>query len=278
MMKRACVIGWPVGHSRSPLIHGHWLRAYAIEGSYERVAVEPRDLVSFLGKLQSRGFAGCNVTLPHKEAAFRHVTVTDPLTRRLKAVNTLYLKGGVLHGLNTDGIGFLMHLEASDAAWTAKDGPAVVLGAGGAARAIVATLVDAGVPEIRLANRTRDRATALAREFDGPLVVCDWETRAAALGDARLLVNTTSLGMAGAPRLVMPLDTLPGDATVYDIVYAPLETELLAAARTRGNVAVDGLGMLLHQAVPGFELWFGVRPEVTQTLRDVVVADLRAGM
>lgn len=276
-MKRACVIGWPVGHSRSPLIHGHWLRTYAIEGSYEKIAVEPRDLASFLGNLQARGFAGCNVTLPHKEAAFRCATVTDPLTRRLQAVNTLFVKAGALHGLNTDGAGFLMHLKASDAAWAAKDGPAVVLGAGGAARAIVATLVDAAVPEIRLTNRTRDRAAALAREFDGPVVVYDWETRAAALAGARLLVNTTSLGMAGAPRLVMPLDTLPGDATVYDIVYAPLETDLLAAARARGNVAVDGLGMLLHQAVPGFELWFGVRPEVTQTLRDIVVADLRAG-
>ena len=275
-MKKACVIGWPIEHSRSPLIHNHWLDRYGIEGAYEKRAVAPEELEQFLRTMPEAGWVGCNVTVPHKEKAFGLVETDDPFTRRLGAVNTVYLRDGRLHGTNTDGIGFVRNLQARAPQWQACGGPAVVLGAGGAARAVVAALIDAGVPEVRIVNRTEERARTLAGMFGTAVSAHDWMQRADLLSDCPLLVNTTTLGMTGAPRLDLELGRLAPDAVVYDIVYAPLETDLLARARDRGNPVVDGLGMLLHQAAPGFALWFGVEPEVTDALRALIVADLEA--
>jgi shikimate dehydrogenase len=273
-MKRACVIGWPIEHSRSPLIHNHWLQLYGIDGRYERVAVHPDELERFLRSMPQEGLAGCNVTVPHKEAVFTAVQVEDDFTRRLGAVNTVYVSNGTLYGTNTDGIGFLHNLKAGSPDWTAAAGPAVILGAGGAARAVAAMLVDAGAPEVRILNRTAERAVRLATMFAPCAVAHPWEQRAAVLADCTLLVNTTSLGMAGAPPLEIDLAALPASATVNDIVYAPLQTGLLKRAAGRGNPVVDGLGMLLHQAAPGFALWFGPTPQVTDELRALIVSDL----
>jgi shikimate dehydrogenase len=275
-VQRACVIGWPIKHSRSPLIHGYWLKLHAIDGTYDKRAVRPEDLSTFLDGLIAEGLAGCNVTIPHKESVFRSVHVTDPLAQRLQAVNTVYVDDGRLCGINTDGEGFLKHLNDSNPLWDASSGPAVVFGAGGAARAIIATLVAAGVPQVRLTNRTLARAQVIAEDFPGRVTAHDWDQRDAILDDATLLVNTTSLGMSDADPLIVSLANLPASATVYDIVYVPLVTPLLSQAAARGNPTVDGLGMLLHQAVPGFERWFGVRPEVTPQLRQLIVADLEA--
>ena len=273
-MKKACVIGWPIKHSRSPLIHNHWLMRHGIEGVYEKVAVEPDELDRFLRAMPDAGWLGCNVTVPHKEKVFELVRSDDPFTQRLGAVNTVYIRGGQLHGTNTDGIGFMRNLQAAAPQWQPASGPVVVLGAGGAARAVVAALIDAGVPEVRIVNRTRDRAAALAELLGNGAKARDWTMRGDLLADCTLLVNTTTLGMAGAPPLDLELDRLAPEAVVYDIVYVPLETDLLARARARGNPTVDGLGMLLHQAAPAFALWFGFEPEVTDELRDLIVADL----
>ena len=275
-MKKACVIGWPIEHSRSPLIHNHWLDRYGIEGAYEKCAVAPDELEQFLRAMPEAGWAGCNVTVPHKEKVVGLVEVDDPFTRRLGAVNTVYVRDGRLHGTNTDGIGFVRNLQVRAPQWQASGGPAVVLGAGGAARAVVAALIDAGVPEVRIVNRTEERARTLAGTFGAAACAHDWMRRADLLSDCTLLVNTTTLGMTGAPALDLELGRLAPDAVVYDIVYAPLETDLLSRARARGNPVVDGLGMLLHQAAPGFALWFGVEPEVTDELRALIVADLEA--
>jgi shikimate dehydrogenase len=270
-MKRACVIGWPVEHSRSPLIHGHWLKRYDIEGAYERAAVATEEFDAFLGNLQRHGYAGANVTVPHKEAALAAARHADDIARGIGAANTLWLEGGVLHATNTDTYGFLRNLDDLAPGWAVPGGIAVVLGAGGAARSVLRGLLDRGFTEIRLVNRTKERADELAWFF-GPLVhTIVWERRGEALNNAALLVNTTTLGMRGAPPLDIDLATLPDNAVVGDIIYVPLETALLRQARERGLRAVDGLGMLLHQAVPGFEKWFGVRPQVTPELRDVVL-------
>ena len=276
MVKRACVIGWPIKHSRSPLIHNYWLELHGIDGQYDKQAVPPAELENFLHSMSGAGLAGCNVTVPHKEAVFGAVRVEDEFTRRLGAVNTVYFEDGVLSGVNTDGIGFLRNLTAGNPLWNASAGPTLILGAGGAARAVVAMLIASGVPEVRIANRTADRAAGLAALFSPQAVAVPWEQRDAALEDCTLLVNTTSLGMTGAPPLDISLERLPVAATVNDIVYAPLTTDLLSRAEERGNPVVDGLGMLLHQAAPGFALWFGPTPEVTQELRDLVVRDLEA--
>lgn len=273
-MKRVCVIGWPIKHSRSPLIHNYWIKQLGIDGHYDRLAVAPEDLETFLSNMADTGLVGCNVTVPHKEAVFDLVHVDDGFTNRLGAVNTVFLKDGVLNGTNTDGIGFLQNLKDGNPNWRAQAGPATVLGAGGAARAVLAMLSDAGAPEIRVVNRTPERAEELAAQFAPHCVPVPWEDRCAALKDCALLVNTTSLGMTGAPSLELDLEQLPVTATVNDIVYAPLKTELLTRAEQRGNPVVDGLGMLLHQAVPGFALWFGKTPKVTSELRDLVVRDL----
>ncbi|HUZ75419.1 MAG TPA: shikimate dehydrogenase [Stellaceae bacterium] len=273
----AGVMGWPVAHSRSPALHGFWLAEHGIDGAYVPLAVRPEDLRRALQALPLLGFAGCNITIPHKEAALEAVDDTDDSARRAGAVNTVVIDArGRLLGRNTDGFGFLESLRAAVPGWSAAAGPAVVIGAGGAARAVVAALVDDGAPEIRLVNRTPARAAGLARALGGPVRGVAWDDRAAALAGARLLVNATSLGMEGQPALDLPLDALPRDAVVDDIVYVPLETRLLAAARARGNSAVDGLDMLLHQGRPGFAAWFGVMPAVTPALRRAMEATLTA--
>ena len=269
----AGVMGWPVGHSLSPRLHGHWLRRHKIDGAYLPLAVPPDRLEQALRALPALGFRGCNLTIPHKEAALPLIDRASALARRIGAINTVVVEpDDTLSGDNTDGFGFLASLAAGCPDWRAEAGPAVLLGAGGAARAVTVALLDAGAPEVRLLNRTPDRARRLAAELDGPVAAVPWSERAAALDGAALLVNTTTLGMAGQPPLVLALDALPRTALVTDVVYTPLITPLLAVARARGNPVVDGLGMLLHQARPGFRAWFDVDPAVDDELRAVVLA------
>jgi shikimate dehydrogenase len=273
-MTQAAVIGWPIEHSRSPMIHGYWLKRYGIDGSYTKIAVRPEEVTAFVRSLAARGLAGCNVTLPHKEAVFRAADVREASAEAVGAANTLWLEDGRLHAANTDTYGFMRHLELSVPAWRAKDRPALLLGAGGAARGIVYGLLEVGVGEVRVANRTLARAEEIAGHFGRRVKPVGWRDAEAAGKDAGLLVNTTSLGMAKAGPLDFDVGRLAADATVADIVYVPLETDLLRRARARGLATVDGLGMLLHQAVPGFAKWFGVTPEVTPELRDILVADI----
>jgi shikimate dehydrogenase len=273
----AGIMGWQVAHSLSPRLHGHWLHRHGIDGAYVPLPVPPERLEQALRALPALGFAGANLTVPHKETAVSLVDRLSPVAERIGAVNTVVVEpDGTLSGDNTDGFGFIAALSESRLGWQAGAGPAVILGAGGAARAVAVALLDAGAPEVRLLNRTPDRARALARELGGPSYAVDWAERSAALDGAALLVNTTSLGMQGQPPLVLALDALPRSAVVTDIVYVPLITALLAVARARGNPVVDGLGMLLHQARPGFRAWFGVDPEVDSDLRAVVAAGLPA--
>jgi shikimate dehydrogenase len=268
----AGVMGWPVAHSRSPRLHGYWLRAYDIDGAYIPLPVRPEQFTAALRALPMLGFAGVNVTVPHKEAALKAVDRSDPAARRIGAVNTIVAApDGTLDGSNSDGFGFMENLRAGVPDWSPKTGPAVILGAGGAARAVAVALLDGGVPEIRIVNRTIARAERLSDDIGGPFRVYGWADRDSALGGAALLVNTTTLGMSGQPALELGLDRLPTTAVVNDIVYSPLETALLAAAKARGNPIVDGLGMLLHQARPGFAAWFGVEPAVTPELRRFVL-------
>ncbi|HIJ63514.1 MAG TPA: shikimate dehydrogenase [Rhodospirillaceae bacterium] len=267
----AGVLGWPVGHSRSPRLHGYWLKKLAIDGAYLPLPVKPEDFALVLRALPRMGFAGANVTVPHKETAMALVDHLDPLAKRIGAVNTLVVRAdGGIEGHNTDAFGFLENLRQDCPVFHPDHAPAVVLGAGGAARAVVAALTEAGTPQIRLLNRHRERAERLAAELGGAITVIDWERREAALEGIGLLVNTTSLGMTGQPPLDLDLAALPGDALVNDIVYAPMVTDLLRHAGDRGNPVVGGLGMLLHQARAGFAAWFGVMPEVTADLRKFV--------
>ncbi|MEK0085367.1 shikimate dehydrogenase [Benzoatithermus flavus] len=278
----AGVMGWPVGHSLSPRLHGHWFERYRIDGTYVPLPVRPEDVALAFQALPRLGFLGWNVTVPHKEAAFRLVDEHDPAAARIGAVNTVLVQpDGRLLGLNTDGAGFLAHLRATAPSWTPAAGPVALLGAGGAARGIAVALLEAGVPSLRLTNRTPERAAALAEELarlGRGVELLPWAAREGAfLEGAALLVNATSLGMAGQPPLELSLTVLPRAAVVADIVYVPLETALLRAARRRGHVAVDGLGMLLHQAVPGFSHWGGVVPVVDEALRAAVLAGLAGG-
>jgi shikimate dehydrogenase len=266
----AGITGWPVSHSRSPRLHGFWLDRYGIDGAYLPLPIEPACFPEAVRGLMLSGFAGINCTIPHKIAAFEVCDVVDPSARRAGAVNTLVFEGGRIIGSNTDGWGFLENLRANGINPAA--GPALVLGAGGSARAVSAVLLDLGV-KVTVANRTRTRAEGLARELPG-LAVIDWDRRDLALADQALLVNTTSLGMSGHPPLEIDLDRGATGLTVADIVYVPLETPLLAAARVRQIRCVGGLGMLLYQAVPGFRTWFGVEPSVDEGLRRFVAADL----
>ena len=272
--KHAGVIGWPIEHSRSPLIHGHWLERYGIEGTYTKQAVRPEDFAAFVRSFGQRGFAGANVTVPHKEAAFSLAEVIEPAASAVGAANTLWLENGRLHATNTDTYGFMTHLALTVPDWQARDRPVALLGAGGAARAIAHGFLQAGVGEVRLFNRTRIRADDLAKHFGPKVKVHDWFERENLISDASVLVNTTTLGMAKSSALDISLASLRSDAVVVDIVYVPLQTQLLKRAAARGLRTVDGLGMLLHQAVPGFEKWFGRRPEVTAELRDLIVRDL----
>jgi shikimate dehydrogenase len=258
------------------MIHRYWLRRYDIDGAYEKEAVRPEELESFLGSLATRGYAGANVTLPHKEGALRAAAAADAAATAIGAANTLWFDTERrLHASNTDAYGFMIHLNQEAPHWNEDSRPVVVLGAGGGARAILYGLIEGGASRVLLTNRTRDRAEALAGSFGSRIEVVDWDNRNVALAACGLLVNATNLGMVGAPALDLNLDALPADAVVADIVYNPLETPLLAAATERGNDTVDGLGMLLHQAVPGFERWFGVRPEVTPELKAHVATTLR---
>ncbi|MEQ8505429.1 MAG: shikimate dehydrogenase [Rhodospirillales bacterium] len=279
--KLAGVMGWPVGHSLSPVLHGHWLQSLGIDGAYVPLAVAPDDFEQVLRALPKMGFRGANVTVPYKEAALAVVDEADPLAQRIGAVNTVIVgDDGRLVGTNTDGFGFLENLKEGAPGWQPTAAPAVVLGAGGAARAVVVALIDAGVPNIRLLNRTRARAEQMAADLEGgagAITVHEWDDRNAALGGAGLLANTTTLGMTGKDKLNISLDALPRQALVNDIVYAPLETDLLGAAKARGNPVVDGLGMLLHQARPGFEAWFGAAPQVTADLRSAILDRLDQG-
>ena len=270
--RAACLIGWPAAHSRSPLIHHYWLRTLGIEGGYSIEAVPPEGFAEFVLHLSAHGFVGANVTLPHKERA---LALSQPDARALSvgAANTLWYEGGELRSTNTDIEGFINNLDACAPGWDGAT-DALVLGAGGSSRAVVFGLLERGISHVHLANRTLDRARALADQFGDNVHPVAWDAIGDLLPRAGLLVNTTSLGMHGQPALALDVNLLPSHAVVADLVYVPLETPLLSAARGRGLKIADGLGMLLHQAVRGFELWFGQRPEVTSELRDLVVADL----
>ncbi|HTJ02353.1 MAG TPA: shikimate dehydrogenase [Methylovirgula sp.] len=279
---RAFVIGWPISHSRSPLIHNYWLKSLGLPGSYEKTAVPPEALEGFLGSLNEQGLVGGNVTLPHKEGAFALCAKTSPSAQALQAVNTVWMEAGELCGDNTDVVGFLASLDADIPDWDKACEKAVVLGAGGAARAIIAGLIGRGVERITIINRSRERAeelVTLAHRIrpDQAVAVADYATLPRELAAANLLVNTTSLGMRGQPPLDIGLEPLPDHAAVADIVYVPLETALITSAKARGLKTSGGLGMLLNQAVPGFERWFGKKPVVTPALRALVEADIRGG-
>ena len=268
----AGVMGWPVAHSRSPAIHNYWIRQYKLNGAYGLFPVEPNNLEKAIRGLQALGLAGCNITIPHKVDAMKFMDWVDPLAQRMGAINTIVVQpNGALHGFNNDGFGFIQSLREAQPAWRADAGPVVVLGAGGAARGIVVSLIDAGATEIRILNRTYSKADTLAQEFGVAVTAFHWDERHEALTDAALLVNTTNQGMHGQPALEIELARLPTTALVADAIYIPLETPLLEAARRRGNTTVNGLGMLLHQARPAFKAWFGVMPEVTPELRETIV-------
>ena len=269
----AGVMGWPVMHSRSPKLHNYWLSAHGLAGTYVPLAIEAEGLRAALRALPALGFSGCNLTIPHKEAALGIVDRVDTVARRIGAINCVVVApDGSLAGQNHDAFGYIESVREAQPGWRADSGPIVVIGAGGSARAVLVSLIDQGAREIRLVNRTFARGQALARELGGPITALPWERRQAALDGAAMLVNTTNQGMIGSPPLDIALDALPASALVSDIIYIPRETPLLAAARKRGNPAVNGLGMLLHQARPAFHAWFGIMPEVTPELRALIEA------
>jgi shikimate dehydrogenase len=276
----AGIMGWPVRHSRSPVIHGHWIREHGLQGDYVRLPVRPEELPEALRGLKALGFAGCNLTIPHKVAALALVDQVDTMAARIGAINTLVVRDGQLIGHNTDAEGYLQSLREAQPGWQAAAGPVAVLGAGGAARAVLAVLGEQGAPEVRVCNRSLDKAEALTAEFGTHYprtrwLAQPWDQRHAVLAGCAQLVNTTSLGMTGQDPLDIQLDALPPTALVCDVIYTPLETPLLAAARQRPggqHVTVNGLGMLLHQARAAFQYWFGVLPEISPALRDTVIA------
>ena len=270
----AGIAGWPVKHSRSPRIHNYWLRKYGIDGVYVPFPICPDEAFSSFRSLSRLGIAGLNVTIPHKETAFNAVDEADEWAERLRAVNTITIRNGLLYGTNTDAYGFIEGLRETHPSWTASSGPAVVLGAGGAARAVVAALRSEGAPAIHVVNRTIKRAEKLCHDLGEPAIPIPWARSEESLAEAMLVVNTTVLGMVGKPKLDLKLGGLDAAAIVYDIVYTPLETFFLKQARSRGNIGIDGLGMLLHQARPGFKEWFGTEPEVDSQLREHVLTDL----
>ena len=267
----AAVIGWPISHSKSPRIHGHWLSKHGIAGHYVAMGIEPADFAEAMQQLPKLGFVGANVTIPHKEATLELAAEVTPRAKQIGAANTVvFLPEGGFRADNTDGFGFINNLRQNAPDWDAGAGPALVLGAGGASRAVLWSLLDAGVPQILLANRTRERADTLKQEFGDKINVIEWSEISEATRGAALIVNTTSLGMTGQPPLDITLHSKTG-TLVTDLVYTPMTTDLLRQAQDKGLQTVDGLGMLLHQAVPGFEAWFGTRPEVDETLRTLVV-------
>ncbi len=271
----AGVMGWPVMHSRSPALHNYWFTRYCLAGAYVPLAIEPGNLAAALRALAPLGFSGCNLTIPHKERALDTLDEVDPLARRIGAISCVVVRpDGSLAGTNNDSYGFVHNILQQQPEWRADAGPVTVIGAGGGARAVAYSLAERGAKEIRVTNRTPARAEALAREFGPPVAAVPWSERHRALAGAAMLVNTTSQGMTGQPPLDLELEALPIAALVCDIVYIPLETPLLAAARARGNRTIDGLGMLLHQARPAWQAWFGVDPEVTPELRAVIEATI----
>lgn len=274
--KIAGVMGWPVAHSLSPRLHGFWLEHHGVDGAYIPMLVSPDDIETVIKILPKLGFRGANVTVPHKVSAHDVADELSPAARAIGAVNTLICRDdGSIYGDNTDGYGFIANLKAGAPSWDPSAGPALVLGAGGAARAIVWSLLDAGTHEVVLTNRTAEKSTAIANDMPGNVRVIPWDQRARAVNEVALIVNTTSLGMTDKPALEMNVMNASPSTVVTDIVYAPLETPLLRDASAAGCQTVDGLGMLLHQAVPGFEAWFGVHPDVTSALRDHVLSGLK---
>jgi shikimate dehydrogenase len=272
-LRKSCVIGWPAGHSRSPMIHNYWLKQHGLVGAYDKQAVAPEDFPAFIAALAANGYAGANVTIPHKETALR-LTKPDARAKAVGAANTLWYQDGELHSTNTDVEGFLANLDDVAPHWTRAHGNALVLGAGGAAHAVVFGLMARGLRRVRVANRHRERAEALKAKFGPAIDPVDWDKVSGELSTTDILVNATSLGMKGMPDVALDVGLLPANAIVVDLVYSPLVTMLLGAAKARGLVIGDGLGMLLHQAVRGFSLWFGVQPQVTAELRALVEADL----
>jgi shikimate dehydrogenase len=271
----AGVMGWPVAHSRSPLIHNHWINQHGLNGAYGLFPVEPSNLEAAIRGIHALGIAGCNITIPHKVNAMAFVEWVHPLAQRMGAINTIVTQpDGTLHGFNNDGFGFIQSLMHSQPTWSAHSGPIVVIGAGGAARGILVSLLDAGATCIRLINRTHSKAEDLAQDLGPNVTAVKWEDREGALCDASLLVNTTNQGMHGEPALNLNLHDLPNQALVFDAVYIPQETPLLKEARQRGNPTVNGLGMLLHQARPAFQAWFGLMPEVDDILYAKVISTL----
>ncbi len=269
----AGVMGSPVAHSRSPVIHNHWIAQYHLKGSYVLLPVEPANLHDALRGLKALGFAGCNVTIPHKVEAMKAMDWLHPVAKQMGAINTIVVQpDGALHGFNNDGYGYIQCIKDAKPDWRADTGPITVLGAGGAARAIVLSLINEGAKEIRLINRTQEKAQALADEFGSSVKVLNWSERNNALSNIAMLVNTTNQGMHGQPDLDIKLDDLPASALVSDAIYIPLETPLLVAAKGRGNKTVNGLGMLLNQARPAFEAWYGVLPEITPELHKAIAA------
>ncbi len=270
--KKAAVVGWPIKQSKSPLIHGHWIKQLGINGSYEAIGLHPDNFDAGIRELLSKGYRGCNVTIPHKESA---LAIADFVTDRAKSIgaaNTLVFKDGKIYADNTDGVGFINNLKQNAPQWVASKGTALVLGAGGAARAIIYALLQEGTPEVIIANRTKEKAMHLAKFFGDKVTVIPMENVSKVQCDVQTLINTTSLGMIGQPELQINISGLPKTALVTDIVYNPLTTSLLSQAQGLGLETVDGLGMLLHQAVPGFEAWFGKRPAVDDALRQIVLA------
>jgi shikimate dehydrogenase len=271
----AGVMGWPVMHSRSPMLHTYLMKQHGLIGTYVPLAIKPENLAAALRGLAPLGFSGCNITIPHKEQALKTADHVDEVARRIGAVSCITVRpDGTLAATNNDAFGFVQSILQEQPAWRADAGPVVVIGAGGGARAVVYSLAQRGAREIRVVNRTRARADALAREFGPPVASVEWADRGRALSDAAMLVNTTSQGMVGQAPLDLPLDTLPTQALVSDIVYVPVETPLLVAARRRGNPTVDGLGMLLHQVRPAWQAWFGIDPQISPELRAHVEASI----
>lgn len=278
MVDRFClagVMGWPVMHSRSPMLHNYWMERHGLVGRYVPLEIQEAGLEKALRALPALGFAGCNLTIPHKERAMAMVDHLDPVATRIGAMNCVIVRpDGSLAGTNNDGFGYISSIEEADPSWRADSGPIAVLGAGGAARAILVGLIDKGAREIRLINRTAARAEALAKEFGGPIKTAPWSARADALEGCAMLINTTSQGMQGKEALELDIGKLPKSAMVSDAIYIPIETDLLIQARARGNRTVNGLGMLLNQARPAFHAWFGVMPDVTPELRRMIEATL----
>ncbi len=269
----AAVIGHPIAHSRSPALHGYWLRRYGVPGHYIPLDIAPADLESTLRLLPKLGFVGANITIPHKEAILKIAEVVTDRAALIGAANTLiFRKDGKIHADNTDGAGFIANLRQGAPDWLPTNGPAAVFGAGGAARAVIAALIEVGTPEIRLSNRSRPRAEALRADFGAKVVIYDWTQAGNMLEGAKTVINTTSLGMAGKPDFRVPLDALEPEAVVNDLVYTPLMTSFLRSAKAQGCTVVDGLGMLLHQAAPGFERWFGPTPAVDEETRNAVLS------